>query len=162
MYTEEDIKKFLSVRGEIEMELGVCRAQYHNREDTVPLDIQQHIDQLERYLLTMDSMLCALTTNERFVVQAHIIENLDWSQVLGEFVKKWGTDSEKNDTLIASISNKSVKKSCARSKPKGSPTMYSHGMRKCHQCSDTVLIWDKGFSLPFVWEKHGGSIPNDV
>ncbi len=110
MYSDEDVKMFFSRRGEIEMELGICRARYHNREDSMPPSTRERIDQLERDLMTIDSMFCVLSSNERFVVQMHVIEQLDWSQVMGEFVKRWGTDSEKTIRSLQVYQTKALKK----------------------------------------------------
>lgn len=110
MYSEKDIKKFFAQRGEIEMELGIYRAQYHNREDSMPTEVQKKIDQLERNLLTIDSCFHALSTNERFVIQLHIVEQLDWPQIISEYIKKWGPDSEKTVRSLQICQAKALKK----------------------------------------------------
>ena len=110
MYSEDDIRKFFSRRGEIELKLGVYRAQFHNREDSMPINMRERIDQLERDLMTIDSLFHALSANEKFVIQAHVIEQLDWPQVLGEFVTRWGTDSEKTIRSLQVYQTKGLKK----------------------------------------------------
>lgn len=110
MYSDEDIKVFFSKRGEIEMEIGIFRARYHNRENSMPPIVQERINQLERDLMIIDSMFCALSSNERFIIQLHVIEQLDWAQVMVEFVKRWGSDSEKTIRSLQVCQAKALKK----------------------------------------------------
>lgn len=110
MYTEEDVKKIFAQRGNIEMELGVYRAQYYKREESIPPDILLRIIQLERDLMTIDSLFHALSTNEKFVVRLHVMEQLDWPQVLREYVNQWGEDSEKTIRSLQICQTKAIRK----------------------------------------------------
>ena len=110
MYTEEDVKKIFAQRGNIEMELGVYRAQYYKREESIPPDILLRIIQLERDLMTIDSLFHALSTNEKLVVRLHVMEQLDWPQVLREYVNQWGEDSEKTIRSLQICQTKAIRK----------------------------------------------------
>ena len=110
MYTERDIKKLFSQHGEIEMELGILKAMYHNCEAPIPPEVQERLNQLERKLMTIDSMFLALSTNEKFVIQLHVVEQLDWPQVLNEFLNRWGKNSEKTIRSLQICQTKALKK----------------------------------------------------
>lgn len=110
MYTQDDVRMLFSQRSEIEMELKTCLAQYHKRTDEIPLDMQQRINQLERDLMTIDSFFSVLSTNEEFVVRRHIMEGLDWPQVLGKFVEEWGTAAERSVRSLQIYQTKALKK----------------------------------------------------
>ena len=95
MYTEEDVKKMITLRGEIELELGVCRAQCHvTKQDELP-HMRQRIRKLEKDLMTIDSLFSVLSENEEFVIKRHILDQLDWPQIMKEYKDKWGADAEK-------------------------------------------------------------------
>ena len=48
MYTQEDVRKLFTQRGEIEMELKVRQAQYYGREAETPPEMAERITALQR------------------------------------------------------------------------------------------------------------------
>lgn len=92
------------------MELKLCQARYFNRTDDMPPEMKQRIDQLERQLMTIDSLFAVLSENEEFVVRCHILAELDWPQVLSEYVKKWGVDAEKSIRSLQICQSKALEK----------------------------------------------------
>lgn len=96
MYTEEDVRRLFALRGEIEMELGVCRAQHLNRPEEVPPQMQQRINKLEQNLMVIDSLLSVLSENEAFVIKRHVLAQIDWPQIVKEYTNIWGREAEKS------------------------------------------------------------------
>lgn len=88
MYTQEDVRKLFMQRGEIEMELKVRQAQYYGREAEIPSEMAARVMELQRELMTIDGFFAALSENEAFVIQHHLMEELDWPQTmsLGHFL----------------------------------------------------------------------------
>lgn len=94
MFTEEDVKKIITLRGEIELELGICKAQCHALEKETP-QMQTRIRKLEKTIMSIDSLFAVLSENEAFVIQRHVLDQLDWPQIIKEYKDKWGTEAEK-------------------------------------------------------------------
>ena len=77
MYTQEDVRKlFDATRGEIEMELKVRQAQYYGKEAEIPSEMAARVMELQRELMTIDGFFAALSENEAFVIQHHLMEEL--------------------------------------------------------------------------------------
>lgn len=96
MYTQEDVRKLFMQRGEIEMELKVRQAQYYGREAEIPSEMAARVMELQRELMTIDGFFAALSENEAFVIQHHLMEELDWPQTMALFAQKWGVEAEKS------------------------------------------------------------------
>lgn len=82
MYTQEDVRKLFMQRGEIEMELKVRQAQYYGKEAEIPSEMAARVMELQRELMTIDGFFAALSENEAFVIQHHLMEELDWPQTM--------------------------------------------------------------------------------
>ena len=96
MYTQEDVRKLFTQRGEIEMELKVRQAQYYGRETETPPEMAERITALQRELMLIDGLFAALSENEAFVIRHHLMEELDWPQTMVLFAQKWGVETEKS------------------------------------------------------------------
>lgn len=110
MYTQEDVRKLFSQRGEIEMEIKICQAQYHGREDEMTPEMKERICQLERDVVTIDSFFSALSVNEAFVIRHHVMEGLDWPQTITLYTEKWGKEAEKSLRSMKSLQEKALRK----------------------------------------------------
>lgn len=110
MYTEDDIKKLFSKRGMLEMELRTLKAFFYKREDSINEETQEKMDQLERNLQIIDSFFCALSANEEFVIRLHVMDELDWPQILSKYIEKWNVDSEKSVRSLQMYQSKALKK----------------------------------------------------
>ena len=103
MYTQEDVRKLFTQRGEIEMELKVRQAQYYGREAETPPEMAERITALQRELMLIDGLFSALSENEAFVIRHHLMEELDWPQTMVLFVRKWGAQAEKSLRSILAL-----------------------------------------------------------
>lgn len=110
MYTQEDVRKLFAQRGEIEMELKVCQAQYYGREEEAPAEMKDRILRLQRDLMMIDGLFAALSENEAFVIRHHLMEELDWPQTMGLYAQKWGTDAEKSLRSMKALQEKGLRK----------------------------------------------------
>lgn len=50
----------------------------------------QRMHCLEEWLACVDSVLMALNEDERFVVQRHLLDEIDWNRIISEYESKWG------------------------------------------------------------------------
>ena len=110
MYTQEDVRKLFMQRGEIEMELKVRQAQYYGREAEIPSEMAARVMELQRELMTIDGFFAALSENEAFVIQHHLMEELDWPQTMALFAQKWGVEAEKSLRSMKALQEKGLKK----------------------------------------------------
>ena len=110
MYTQEDVRKLFMQRGEIEMELKVRQAQYYGREAEIPSEMAARVMALQRELMTIDGFFAALSENEAFVIQHHLMEELDWPQTMVLFVQKWGVEAEKSLRSMKALQEKGLRK----------------------------------------------------
>lgn len=110
MYTQEDVRKLFTQRGEIEMELKVRQAQYYGREADTPSEITTRITALQRELMMIDGLFAALSENEAFVIRHHLMEELDWPQTMVLFAQKWGAETEKSLRSMKALQEKGLRK----------------------------------------------------
>ena len=92
------------------MELSLCKAHYYKREEDMSEEHRQHILYLERKIMMINGMLLVLSVNEEFVVRRHIIDQLDWPQILNEYIDLWGKESEKSIRSLQICQTKALKK----------------------------------------------------
>lgn len=110
MYTQEDVRKLFKQRGEIDMELKVHQAQYYGREAEIPPEMTERIMALQRELMMIDGLFAALSENEAFVIQHHLMEELDWPQTMFLFAQKWGAETEKSLRSMKTLQEKGLRK----------------------------------------------------
>ena len=110
MYTQEDVRKLFTQRGEIEMELKVRQAQYYGREAETPPEMAERITALQRELMLIDGLFAALSENEAFVIRHHLMEELDWPQTMVLFARKWGVEAEKSLRSMKALQEKGLRK----------------------------------------------------
>ena len=110
MYTQEDVRKLFTQRGEIEMELKVRQAQYYGREAEAPPEMAERITALQRELMLIDGLFAALSENEAFVIRHHLMEELDWPQTMVLFAQKWGVEAEKSLRSMKALQEKGLRK----------------------------------------------------
>ena len=51
-----------------------------------------------------------LTTEERFVVQTHLIDGLDWARTIVEHERKWGTQNGRSERTLKRIQAKAIQR----------------------------------------------------
>lgn len=110
MYTQEDVRKLFIQRGEIDMNLKVCQAQYYGREGETPTEMKDKLLRLQRDLMMIDGLFAALSENEAFVIRHHLMEELDWPQTMKLYADKWGADAEKSLRSIKALQEKGLRK----------------------------------------------------
>lgn len=86
--TTAQIKAFMIMRKEMEMELMMRKARYHGRQN-VPEDNAIRIEELERQLLFGDALMVSLTDGERLIIKEHIQEEHIWPIVKSIFGERW-------------------------------------------------------------------------
>lgn len=87
------IKAFLVMRKEIEMELMMRQARYHGTHNILE-ENGQRITELERQLLFYNALMLLLTDDERVLVREHFLEEHTWPIVEAIFREKWNVQPD--------------------------------------------------------------------
>jgi len=61
---------------------------YQKTDDPISADAAFDVAKMRKQVI--EAWLRLLTEDERFVVQKHLIEKLEWTRVCDEFEKRWG------------------------------------------------------------------------
>ena len=80
-------------------EVDLCRKWLENQENP---DARDALIILEMKTAMVSSWLTLLTTDEKFVIEKHLIEQLEWPRVAFEFSQRWkGVFSRTERSLVA-------------------------------------------------------------
>lgn len=110
MITQQDIQRLIASRKELEFELKQIRAHYLYAPGQMPQETQERLRTLDRQLHMIDGMFTVLTENEAFVIQRHVVDGLDWPQLIKEYTDKWGKELEKSVRSFKVYQSKALKK----------------------------------------------------
>ena len=66
----------------------LCKQQDHSSDPTR----QKHIESIETKLAILHCWLQLLNVDERFVIEKHVIDGLDWPRVSYAFAERWGQE----------------------------------------------------------------------
>ena len=110
MYTENDVKRLFALRGELELELGVCLAQTADLSGEALALMRQRITKLENRVRMIDSLFSVLSENEAFVIRRHLLAALDWQQISKEYSTQWGHEAEKSIRSFQMYQRRGLKK----------------------------------------------------
>ena len=91
--TIDQIKAFLVMRKEIEMELMMRQARYHGTSN-VAEENGQRIKELERQLLFGNGLMALLTDGERLLVKEHVLEEHTWPIIQSIFKEQWKVEPD--------------------------------------------------------------------
>ena len=68
---------------------------------------QQHIELLKQKE-SIDAWLHLLPKEERFLIQTHLIDDLDWAKTIAEYEKTWGVMNGRSERTLKRIQSKAI------------------------------------------------------
>lgn len=78
-------------------------------EDAVtPPALTEMLQRFEQKEALVNGWLEVLPTEERFVVQIHLIDGLDWARTIVEHEKKWGVENGRSERTLKRIQAKAI------------------------------------------------------
>ena len=110
MVTDREIQRLFSLRGELEFELQQIRAYYLHAPEQMPKQTQDRLRELDGQLHMIDGMFTVLTENEAFVIRCHVVNGLEWPQLIKEYADRWGKEQEKSVRCLKACQSKALKK----------------------------------------------------
>lgn len=87
---EKDVRALLRQRREHLAEYNYLQSCI-KRNKSLCSEQTQRMCCLEEWLACIDSVLMALNEDERFVIQRHLLDEIDWNRIISEYESKWGT-----------------------------------------------------------------------
>ncbi len=107
---EINVKNLLKAKPEIEAEIEVIQAQLAFDASFTDSLANDRVIRLEQQLRLIDSLYVLLSEDEKFIIQRHMIDGLDWPRVIKEYVDKWGIENEKSTRSFQIYQTKGLRK----------------------------------------------------
>ena len=109
MWTTQEISETLRHHRKTRAHLKMLENQihYHGASSLTEQDIKLCIDYKNRIEL-VDTWLTLLDTEERFLVELHLIDGLDWAKVIVEYEKLWQRENGRAERTLKRIQSKAL------------------------------------------------------
>lgn len=80
----------------------VAEAQLYEKwaEQTDETEAKKQLELLNLKIVAINSWLTILSTDERFVVQKHLIEELEWARIAFEYRERWKKEFERTERTL--------------------------------------------------------------
>lgn len=65
---------------------------------------------LEEWLFCMNCLLMQLSEDERYVIQRHVIDGIDWSRISAEYASRWGEINKRSQRTLLRYQSDGLKK----------------------------------------------------
>lgn len=104
----EIFRNYRQTYAKIEILKGTLRQQEISL--TAQTIITQTCSQLSLYHSQVESWLKLLPREERFLIQTHLIDGLDWAKTITEYEKEWGVINGRSERTLKRIQAKAIKR----------------------------------------------------
>ncbi len=110
---EKSIKSLLEHQRSRAAEYHYLRSRQKKHKTLTPEQLKQMND-LEDWLACIDSMLRSLSDDERFVIQRHLVDGIDWNRIIAEYEMKWGAKNGRCRRTLIRYQNSALTKLARR------------------------------------------------
>lgn len=104
----EILRNYRRTHAKIEILEGALRQQ--DISLTAQTIITQACSQFSLYRSHVESWLKLLPREERFLIQTHLIDGLDWAKTIAEYEKEWGVINGRSERTLKRIQAKAIKR----------------------------------------------------
>ena len=94
------LAQYRTLRGEYEL---LRALSVRNDDEDVPPGLKRKIGVIEAWLRL-------LTDEEWFVVTKHLVDQMTWTVVLGEYEKRWGSDQVRDERTLKRAQARAIQK----------------------------------------------------
>lgn len=101
-----------------------------------------NLELLEQRMAMIQCWLRLLNVDERFVVQKHLIEGLDWARVHYAFNEYWGGDFVRSERALAYYQASALKKICEFCEKYEDTTLHLFGVYDTNVSNDEAPAKD--------------------
>ncbi len=105
---EEQIKKLL--RYNIEADLRFINIAAAENGDKLSDELLNKKKKLQLFREAITALYSTLNENERFVIQRHFVQQIDWDCLSEEFVQKWGEKNLRSKRSFMNLQSSGFKK----------------------------------------------------
>ena len=74
------------------------------------MEMRQALTLVEMKVTTVQSWFNLLNTDERFVIQKHLIEELEWPRVAFEFIERWKGEFSRTERTLVQYQASAIRK----------------------------------------------------
>ena len=113
MIDEKSIKSLLAQQRSHAAEYRYLRSRQKKHKILTPEQLKQMND-LEEWLTCIESMLISLNDDERFVIQRHLMDGIDWNRIIAEYEAKWGAKNGRCRRTLIRYQNSALTKLARR------------------------------------------------
>ena len=110
---EKSIKSLLEHQRSRAAEYHYLRSRQKKHKILTQEQLKQMND-LEDWLACIDSMLRSLSDDERFVIQRHLVDGIDWNRIIAEYETKWGAQNGRCRRTLIRYQNSALTKLARR------------------------------------------------
>ena len=104
---EELVRKVLSQYTSYQAEAEMCQHWLAARENE---ELRQDLTLLEMKISVIKSWFILLNADERFVVEKHLVEELEWPRVAFAFSEKWKSEFSRTERSLVKYQAGALKK----------------------------------------------------
>ncbi len=104
---EELVRKVLSKYTSYQAEAEICEHLLSARENT---EIRDDLALLKMKITVIQSWFALLNADERFVVEKHLVEELEWPRVAFVFTEKWKREFSRTERSLVKYQASALKK----------------------------------------------------
>lgn len=107
--SENDIRNILMSRPELEAKKMILMHEIARTNDP---SLRKHYDEIENKIILINSWLNLLTYDERFVVEKHLIDQIEWPRIALAFELEWKGQFTRTERTLERYQASAIKKIC--------------------------------------------------
>lgn len=107
MATENQIKRLF--RYDLQADILAIHMTLDKSGNTCTPELKERIEKTQTMQNAIDTFYALLSENERFVVQRHYVDRIDWNCLAMEFAQKWGEQNTKSKRGMINYLNSAFK-----------------------------------------------------
>ena len=107
---EDRIKTILKMKRDLEAESLFLHKRREDGRFKLNSEVEERMNTVDEQLSTIESWMMLLGEDERYVIQRHLIDGVDFPRIAIEYKERWGEEFAKTDRTIKSYQRKALQK----------------------------------------------------
>lgn len=107
---EDRIKTILKMKRDLEAESLFLHKRREDGRFKLNSEIEGRMNTVDEQLSAIESWMMLLGEDERYVIQRHLIDGVDFPRIAIEYKERWGEEFAKTDRTIKSYQRKAIQK----------------------------------------------------
>lgn len=113
MWSTTDVINELRNYRQLCVEIALLKKQLGNEADNIFVDLvhlTQRCKQLEEKRDMLQQWQALLPREERFIIQTHLVDGLDWAKTIVEHEKMWGVANGRSERTLKRMQAKGIER----------------------------------------------------